>query len=275
MPVSGDELKQLLSRDEFPRSGRYDPKWILDNQMGPNPLWLTEWLCRDMALRPGMRVLDLGSGKALSSIFLAREYEVQVWATDLWIGADDNRKRIEESGLDKQVFPIHADARSLPYAHDYFDAIVCVDAYIYFGTDDLYLDYVHRFVKPGGQIGIVVPGFMRDLNGPLPEHLRPFWGQDCWTWHTAQCWRNHWSRTGLVDVEVADTMPDGIGAWLQWNKARLAAGDERESVKTDIRVMEADRGEFIGFVRMIGRRKQESPDNALQSDLGFRAARHP
>jgi len=255
MPVSEDELKQLLSRDEFPRSGKYDPKWILDNQMGPNPLWLTEWLCRDMAFRPGMRVLDLGSGKALSSIFLAGEYEVQVWATDLWIGADDNRKRIEESGLDKRVFPIHADARSLPYAHEHFDAIVCVDAYIYFGTDDLYLDYLHKFVKPLGQIGIVVPGLMRDLNGPLPEHLRPFWGQDCWTWHTAEWWRNLWSRTGLVDVEVADTMPDGIGVWLQWNKAKLAAGDERESIKSDIRVMEADRGEFMGFVRMIARRK--------------------
>jgi len=39
-----------------------------------------------------MRVLDLGCGKALSSIFLAKEYGTQVWATDLWISATDNRK---------------------------------------------------------------------------------------------------------------------------------------------------------------------------------------
>jgi len=36
-----------------------------------------------LTLRPGMRVLDLGCGTALTSIFLAREYDVEVWATDL------------------------------------------------------------------------------------------------------------------------------------------------------------------------------------------------
>lgn len=251
-PMTSDELKQLLSRDEFPRSVQYDPQWVLDNQMGLHPLWLTEWLCRDMALRPGMRVLDIGCGKGLSSIFLAREYDVQVWATDLWISASDNRQRINEYALDGQVFPIHADARALPYAERFFDAIICIDAYIYFGTDDLYLDYLQRFVKPGGQLGIVVPGFMRELNGPLPDHLLPFWGQECWTWHTPAWWKNLWARTGLVAVEVTDTLPDGGGIWLQWKKARLAAGDERESVKTDIHVLEEDGGEYMGFIRMIG-----------------------
>jgi len=125
-----------------------------------------------MVLHSGMRVLDLGCGKGLSSIFLAREYKVQVWATDLWISATDNSKRIEQAGLSDQVFPIHADARNLPYAEEFFDAIVCVDAYIYFGTDDLYLDYLHKFVKPGGQIGIVVPSFMQELDGSLPRALQ-------------------------------------------------------------------------------------------------------
>ena len=254
MSVANNELKQMLSRDEFPRSGKYDPKWILDNQMGPNPLWLTEWLCQKMDLLPGMRVLDLGCGRALSSIFLAREYDVQVWATDLWISADENNKRIEEAGLDRQVFPIHSDARALPYAYDYFDAIVCVDSYIYFGTDDLYLDYLHRFVKRGGQIGITIPGFMRELEGTLPDHLRPFWAQECWTWHTVEWWCDLWQRTGLVKVKTADKMAESIDAWLQWEKFRVAAGDERDSLKADISAMEADKGRFIGFLRMIGAR---------------------
>jgi cyclopropane fatty-acyl-phospholipid synthase-like methyltransferase len=135
MPVSSNELKQLLSRPEYPRSTKYDPQWILDNQMGLNPLWLAEWICRDMPLRPAMRVLDLGCGKTLSSVFLTKEYDVEVWATDLWIAAEDNRQRLEAAGVGKQVLPIHADARSLPFAHDFFDAIVCLDAFIYFGTD--------------------------------------------------------------------------------------------------------------------------------------------
>ena len=53
--------------------------------MGPNVLWLTEALTQVLPLEPGMRVLDLGCGAAISSIFLARELGVQVWAADLWI----------------------------------------------------------------------------------------------------------------------------------------------------------------------------------------------
>ena len=49
----------VLYRSEFPRSNSYDPNWVMDNQMGPNALWLTEWLCREMDLKPDMRVLDL------------------------------------------------------------------------------------------------------------------------------------------------------------------------------------------------------------------------
>jgi cyclopropane fatty-acyl-phospholipid synthase-like methyltransferase len=94
-----EQFEQLLIRPEFPRASKYDADWILDNQMGPNALWLTEWLCQGMGLRPGMRVLDLGCGRALSSIFLAREYGLQVWATDLWIPATDNLQRIDHAGL--------------------------------------------------------------------------------------------------------------------------------------------------------------------------------
>ncbi|MFP4160320.1 MAG: SAM-dependent methyltransferase, partial [Desulfobacterales bacterium] len=65
------DIKELLVKPEFPLSAKYDPDWILDNQMGPNALWLAEWLLQDLPLAPGMRVLDLGCGKAMSSIFMA------------------------------------------------------------------------------------------------------------------------------------------------------------------------------------------------------------
>ena len=58
---------------QFPRSSAYDLKWVLENQVGPNVLWLAEALSQVMDLKPGMRVLDLGCGKAISSIFLAVE----------------------------------------------------------------------------------------------------------------------------------------------------------------------------------------------------------
>ena len=234
--------------ERFPRSAKYDPNWIQRNQMGPNPLWLAEWLCEAMDLQPGMRVLDLGCGRAITAIFLAKEFGVRVWATDLWIKPTENWARICEAGVEDQVTPIYADARALPYAEGFFDAVVCVDSYIYFGTDDLYLDYLVKFVRPESQIGMVVPGFARDILGSLPEHLRPFWAQECWSWHPAEWWREHWARTELVGVECAENLPE---AWEVWR---------RHERGEDAKVVEADRGRYMGIIRMVGRKKRyESP----------------
>src|SRR5271155_4083928 len=56
----------LVSK-RFPRAANYNPDWVLASVSGAaNPLWLSEWLAAAMDLRPGMRVLDLGCGRAAS-----------------------------------------------------------------------------------------------------------------------------------------------------------------------------------------------------------------
>src|ERR1041384_3185629 len=125
---------------------------------GANALWMTEWLASALDLRPGMRVLDLGCGRAASSIFLRREFGVQVWATDLWFNVSENFQRIRDAGADDGVFPLHAAARSLPFPAEFFDAIVSIDSFPYYGTDDSYLNYLARLVKPDGLIGIAGAG---------------------------------------------------------------------------------------------------------------------
>ena len=156
----------------FPRASKYAPEWLIASASGgANSLWITEWLASALDLRPGMRVLDLGCGRAASSIFLRREFGVEVWATDLWFSAAENGERIRDAGVADGVFALHADARALPFAPDFFDAIVCIDSFWYFGTDDLYLNYLARFVKPGGPIGIAGAGLMQEIEGDLPEHL--------------------------------------------------------------------------------------------------------
>jgi len=70
--------------ERFPRSSKYHPDWVIAGaSSGANALWLTEWLAEALDLRSGMRVLDLGCGLAMSSIFMRREFDVQVCATDL------------------------------------------------------------------------------------------------------------------------------------------------------------------------------------------------
>ena len=239
---------QRFISTNFPRSSRYHPEWVLASVSGgANSLWLTEWLTSTLDLRPGMRVLDLGCGRAASSIFLRREFVVQVWATDLWFSASENIQRIRDAGVEDGVFPIHADARSLPFAMEFFDAVVCIDSFCYYGTDDLYLNYLARFVKPGGPIGIAGAGLVQEIEGPLPEHLRRWWTPELSSLHSASWWRRHWERTGIMDIDVADAMPDGWQLWLDWHRV-IAPDNELE-----ISALEADRGSFLGYVRLVGR----------------------
>jgi len=123
-----NDLRARLVKPAFPRAVTYDAEFLFDTWMGPNVLWLTEWATSALPLQPDMRILDLGCGKAASSIFLAKEFGVTVWAADLWIDPADNRRRVEAAGLADRVLPIHAEAHALPFAAGYFDAIVSIDA---------------------------------------------------------------------------------------------------------------------------------------------------
>ena len=55
-----------MLKHRFPLSAKYHRDWMTENAFGANPLWLAEWLCQDMGLRPGMRVLDMGCGRVKS-----------------------------------------------------------------------------------------------------------------------------------------------------------------------------------------------------------------
>lgn len=270
-----NDKKHVWNKPEFPRSGRYDPDWMMDNQMGPNAVWLAEWLAGEISLKPGMRVLDLGCGRAITSIFMANEYDVRVWAADLWIAPEHNWKRVLEADAADRVYPLRMEAHALPFPEGFFDAIVSCDAYQYFGTDELYLSYLSRYIRPGGVLGVVVPGFMQPFK-EVPAHLsvpqsngKVFWEDDCWSFKTADWWRDLWSRNrSMTDVRV-DTMPDGWRHWTDFERALEASG--KSIFPSDAEALEKDQGRYIGFVRVIAQRSDTTLENVYDPSIGIRA----
>ena len=55
-----------------------------------------------------------------------------------------------------------------------------------------------------------------------------------------------------MDIELADTMPDGWRLWLDWHKANFPDN------KTEIQSLEADRGSYFAYVRLVGRRRADA-----------------
>jgi ubiquinone/menaquinone biosynthesis C-methylase UbiE len=245
----------MLHNPSFPRCASYDEGWVLRHQMGPNVLWLAEWLCQGLELHPGMRVLDLGCGKGLSSCFAAREYGVQVWAADLWVHPDDVVEVVRELDPALPVYPVRAEAHALPFARQFFDAVISLDAFQYFGTDDLYLRYLSRFVREGGQIGIVVPGLTQDIEGEPPAHLMaaqsngtPFWEEECVSFHTAAWWSRKLALARSVGQIQVDLLEDGWRHWRDFERELEKSG--HNIFPSVAEALDADAGRYLGFVRM-------------------------
>ncbi len=244
-PWSREERIAALVDERYPLAARYDPSWILENEMGSQCLWLAEGVTRKMELRPGMRILDMGCGKALTSIFLAREFGMQVFANDFWIPASENWKRISAAGMGHLVCPITGEAHSLPYAEGFFDAIVCVNSYQFYGTADTYFnEYFVNLVKPGGQIVLAVPGLHEEFGDELPPHMQES-GFSLFYFHSPQWWRRHFQRCGTVDIELIDEF-DGEGSdlMLKW-----------EPIVDRTHGARIDRGRNLAWVRIVLRRK--------------------
>jgi SAM-dependent methyltransferase len=262
-----DAIASLLDRPEFPRSRGYDRAWMLEHQMGP---------CEALPLEPGMRILDLGCGRAMSSIFLAKEHGARVWAADLWMGPDGNWQRSAEAGVADRVCPMRVEAHALPFAQGFFDAVVSVDAYHYFGTDELYLGYLAGFVRPGGLLGVVVPGLVQELGGGVPSHLaapqangKRFWEDECASFKTAAWWDGLWRRSGRVEDVAAELQPDGWRHWRDFERALELSGKGR--FPSDAEAIDRDGGRYLGFVRVRARRGGVAAVNLYDPGFGARA----
>jgi len=238
------------------KSEKYDKNWIAENWMGPNPLWLLEELCENLDLRPGMKVLDMGCGKGLTSVFLAKEYGVMVFANDLWISATDNLRRFEQAGVADKVFPIHAEAHALPYADGFFDAAISIDSYHYYGADESYFPCTFsKLVKAGGQFGIVVPGLTKEFDKGFPDTLEEFWKRykgELFTFHSGAWWKKLWGKTGLAEITSCYDIPDTHKIWMPWAEWADASGKFDES---DVDFLNADTGNELVLIAMTARKK--------------------
>jgi len=256
--MSNHNSLNILHSDLFPRSNKYDPMWIINNEMGPNPLWLAEFLTGAFGLKPGMRVLDLGCGKGITSVFLAREYGVQVYAADFdewegWTSPEMRWNNAKKYGVENLIIPIKADARNLPFAQGFFDAIICIDSYFYYGKEEGDFENIIRFLRPGGKIGMVVPGYMKDVADGVPDYIAKFLGDELWTWETVLWWRNLWEKTGLAVIDVADTLNDGCAFWQRWDEVRLLVG--KNDAPDEIEDFKMDKGEYMGFIRLVATKR--------------------
>jgi SAM-dependent methyltransferase len=248
-------VQQLLRPDRFPLSSQYEPAWLLELDMGPHPLWQLEDLLVSLGLRPGDRVLDLGCGRGATSVFLAREADVEVVALDRWVGETQLQAVIDAAGVAEQVEVRRGDVRALPFDDAEFDAIVSIDAFEYFGTDVHLLPSLLRVLRPGGRIGVSTPALKLDPYERTPPALvTSLVGWEAAAWHAPRWWQRHWELTGLLTEVTARMQPGSRDDWIMW--ARATGEVDNGPLLTMLTSMGPDE---IGFALLTAVNRDPSP----------------
>lgn len=244
-------MKNLLQK-LFPRTAKYNRHWILENSLGENVLYNTEALAKGLEIKPHMKVLDLGCGKAASSIFLAKEYGCQVWAVDNTVTIEENRERVRSALVDSLVFPVQSDARELPFEKDFFDLVIAVDSYMYYGSKQSYLPYVMEFIKPEGKIAIIDACFRTEITNPesAPGYLRrsltTFWRK----MHSVAWWKKLWQSSGKVKILEAKVLRESDLILEEYIRDYKNRPEEQPVIDT----LRRDRGRFFGIFRLIAQK---------------------
>ena len=233
---------------KYVRSEKYNTPALQAKIMGPNPVKLEEELLRDHRIPQGAVVCDLGSGQGLTSVFLAKEYGFTVYAADLWSDPAENRVFFDEMGLDReQIIPVKADATALPFAAEFFDAVVTTDSYNYFGRDPEYLDTkLLPFVKSGGYIYIAIPGMKQDCHDRLPAELLLSWTPEQLDYlHDVAYWTAMVRQCKGAEVIAVEEMESNEEVWADWLK------QENEYAVGDRKAMEAGGGKYLNFIKIV------------------------
>ncbi len=220
--------------------------------MGPNPIKLEEELLRECKLPASSVVMDLGCGKGLTSVFLAKEYGFRVFAPDLWIKPTENQRFFERMGITReQIVPLYADANALPFAEAFFDGVVSVDSYNFFGRDPEWLDKrLLPFVKRGGWLYIAIPGMHKDCHDALPPELLLSWTPEQLDYiHDVAWWERILRQSRDAVLVSVREMESNDECWADW----LAC--DNEYAIGDRKSMAAGAGKYLNFIEIVLRKK--------------------
>lgn len=193
--------------------------------MGPNSARILEELLvkYPVHLSSEDKVLDLGCGKGLTSLVLARETGAKVYANDLWISAEDNAKRFSEWGAGEQITPVHEDANTLAFEEGQFSLLVSIDSYHYFATNKgFFAEKILPFLGDKAVALIGIPGIRDEYAGRSGELLSEWLGEEAHMFISPKEWKEIIGDHDRIEKTETWEMDCFDLAWKDW----LATGNE-------------------------------------------------
>jgi len=244
----------MNNKENNTKCERYREFFTKEYLMGPNSLRLLSEMLEKYPLPEDSRIMDLGCGMGITSLFLANEVKAKVFATDLWTSATDNARNFIKWGVADSIIPIHADANNLPYAQEYFDAIVSIDSYHYFGAKrGVFEEKILPFIKKEGVLVVAMPGLKEELGKEQEEDLLEWFEgnkEELNTFHSRKWWLKLFQDNDKYEVVMDFDLDCFSAAWQDWFESGHKYGIK------DKKYFDRGLGEYLSFVGVVIRRKK-------------------
>jgi len=233
-------------------SDKKNLKLLKETMWGPNAIRQSEELASHFTITKDMRILDLGCGMGLSSLYLAQEYGAEVFATDLFADPTNNYERFKSLDIADKIIPMIMDAaQPLPFAKNYFDVIFSVGAYNVFGDNEEMLPKLALYVKKGGYIAVAFPGLKYEFGNNVPPEMQLFWAvpEVAKTVRGIEWWRDLFGRAKGVEIISISEMACHDIAWEEYLASIEPNGEDQWSLD----MMAAEGGKYFNTIQLIAK----------------------
>ena len=255
--MSKSELEALFPKldvSHIPNLSNYSWEEWHEGSLGAGDCFLADEMAQKLDLQPGMRILDIGSGRGYNSCFLAKHYGVIIYAVDAFANPTDVVDVAAKKGVSDNVIPIRADAKNMPFADDFFDAALSLNAFFYFGTDDTYLPYLSRFLKPSALLCVASPCFAKEPDEETPTRFM-FDSPDYiefYSIHSPQWWKQHFAKYRDISLLSCEEHPLGREIWLdslRWQMQTRPLAD----ISNDMSMLIKDTERFVSYFSLLAK----------------------
>jgi len=155
----------------------------------------------------GQYVLDVGCGVGATPSYLAKSVGCRVVGVDLLEKmVEQSRARAESEGVADRVELRVADARSLPFEDNLFDAVICESVLVFFENKQEAMSEYVRVAKPGGYVGMTEMTWLQPPTAKLEEMFRQMVHAEALE---ASGWKQSLEEAGLSEIVGSGHRIDG------------------------------------------------------------------
>jgi len=224
---------------------------LKETMWGPNGIRQSEELASHFAITKNMRILDLGCGQGLSSLYLVQAHGAEVFATDLFADPTENHERFQAIGIADKIIPMTLDAtQPLPFAKGYFDVVFSVGSYNIFGDNEEMLPSLIPYVKKGGYIAFAFPGLKHEFD-TVPPEMQPFWNDPliAKTVRGIEWWKALFGTTDGIEIITISEMACHEIAWDEYIASIDPSGEDKET--RDMKT--AEDGKYFNTIQLVAK----------------------